>query len=144
MELNKERVEGLDIGEWLEKELSKLSGSEIETLASEELESLRDFVSPEIYSFLAPHSAVQQDSTSNLSTVSATSSLSAAESTHSFFETKKLNVTDDRFGRAISEKELLTAIENRVPANTKKSTNWGFNVWKSSRTGVSAGGIREH
>ena len=25
---------------------------------------------------------------------------------------------------------FLTAIENRVPANTKKSTNWGFNVWK--------------
>ena len=124
------RVEGLDIGEWIEKELSNLSGSEIETLASEELENLKDFVSPEMYSFLAPHSAVQQDSTSSLSTASATSSLSAAEATHSFSESKKLNVTDDRFGTAISEKELLTAIENRVPANTKKSTNWGFNIWK--------------
>ena len=32
------QVQKLDIGKWIEKELSNLSGSEIESLANEELE----------------------------------------------------------------------------------------------------------
>ena len=35
-----------------------------------------------------------------------------------------------RFGPAITENELLTAIETRVPIKTKKTTTWGVNVWR--------------
>ena len=35
-----------------------------------------------------------------------------------------------RFGPAITENELLTAIETRVPIKTKKTTTWGVNLWR--------------
>ena len=36
--------------------------------------------------------------------------------------------TSERFG-TISKEEIHDAIEKRVPANTKKSTGWGYKVW---------------
>ena len=36
--------------------------------------------------------------------------------------------TSERFG-TISKEEIHDAIEKRVPANTKESTGWGYNVW---------------
>ena len=96
-----------------------------QSLANEELEKLKDFVSPDIYSFLVPHSisAVQEDSSSEATSSFSSASISAAKATS--------NVVDsDRFGKAISENELRTAIEKRVPTNTKKTTNWGLNIWR--------------
>ena len=36
--------------------------------------------------------------------------------------------TSEKFG-TISKEEIYDAIEKRVPANTKKSTGWGYKVW---------------
>ena len=35
---------------------------------------------------------------------------------------------DSRFGQPISEEQLKSAIEKRVPHNTKKTTTWGLRV----------------
>ena len=37
---------------------------------------------------------------------------------------------DSRFGQPISEEQLKSAIEKRVPHNTKKTTTWGLRVWE--------------
>ena len=121
-----DQVQKLDIGKWIEEELRNLTRSEIESLANEELEKLKDFVSPDIYSFVVPDSisAVQEVSSSSEATSSFSSaSISAAKATSNM-------VDGDRFGKAISENELKTAIEKRVRTNKKKTTNWGLNIWR--------------
>ena len=48
---HKQQEQEFNIGDWIDREISRLNDTEIETLANEELEKLKEFVSPEIYDF---------------------------------------------------------------------------------------------
>ena len=76
---------------------------------------LEDFLSPEI-------SRVLQDPKSD-----TFSSLDQQSLTTTSNPGPSQEITD-RFG-TITEEEIHDAIEKRVPANTKKSTGWGYSVW---------------
>ena len=75
---------------------------------------LEDFVSSEILNVL-------QDPKNDLAPLDQ-QSLAATSNSGSSKE------TSERFG-TISKEEIHDAIEKRVPANTKKSTGWGYKVW---------------
>ncbi len=99
-----------NVAEWIAEELQNLSSTEIETIANQEF---KNFVTPDICSFL-------DGASKNASNV-----VLPPEST-----VQSSNPENERFGEAITDLELLTAIDKRVPAKTKKSTNWGMNVWR--------------
>ena len=109
-------MEDQDIGKWLDQELKKLSESDVKRVAEAELAKLKDFVSPDIYSYLS------SDSSSN--------SMQQKDQVTVHASTQGLNseVPNNRFGKPITDSELSTVIEKRIPANTKKSTGWGLNV----------------
>ena len=76
---------------------------------------LEDFVSPEISRVIQDP---KSDSFSSLDQQSLTTTSNPGPSQE----------TTDRFG-TITEEEIHDAIEKRLPANTKKSTGWGYSVW---------------
>ena len=75
---------------------------------------LEDFVSSEILSVL-------QDPKNDSAPIDQLSLAATSNSGPS-------GETSERFG-TISKEEIHDAIERLVPANTKKSTGWGYKVW---------------
>lgn len=106
----------------MEELITAVDLDELDAIIDKKLLELSDFVSPDILKFLLetpleppptePH-PIEPPPTERLSTEPASTE-------------PHPNV---RFGKALSERQLQDAVANRVPANTKKSTSWGYTVW---------------
>lgn len=106
----------------MEELITAVDLDELDAIIDKKLLELSDFVSPDILKFLLetpleppptePH-PIEPPPTERLSTEPASTE-------------PRPNV---RFGKALSERQLQDAVANRVPANTKKSTSWGYTVW---------------
>ena len=94
-------MEDQDIGKWLDQELKKFSESDVKRVAEAELAKLKDFVSPDIYSYLS------SDSSSN--------SMQQKDQVTVHTSTQGLNseIPNNRFGKPITDSELSTAVEKR-------------------------------
>ena len=75
-----------------------------------------------------PQPAFEQPSLSNYS-VEPTSILTATVLRTMQDANQPHTSSNERFGKPITLQELQNTIENRVPSNTKKATNWGYSVW---------------
>ena len=74
---HKQQEQEFNIGDWIDREISRLNDTEIEALANEKLEKLKDFVSPEIYDFLAPDTASASKTTQSKPSSGSAASTSA-------------------------------------------------------------------